>query len=113
MATPKIKRGDTYPPLVMTLNSINNLGEEEAVDLTNVTEVRIIIKSSAEALVLEGVDVENAEAGEISYSWEDGDTDIAGTYQVEAEVEWPEGVQTFPNEGYSTLIITPDLGGIR
>jgi hypothetical protein len=42
---------------------------------------------------------------------EPGDTDTAGTYWAEFEVTFGDGrVETYPNRGYLTVNIEPDLG---
>jgi hypothetical protein len=49
-------------------------------------------------------------AGEVSYSFSDGETDQAGPYKMEWRVEWQDGqTQTFPQDGYDELYIHEDV----
>jgi len=105
-----MKRGDTYPPLAINLTYIDDNNVSQPTDLRDST-VKIIIKTASFAIVLSGVTLFDGQNGKISYSWQAGDTDFSGTYDVEVEVNWPGGYQTFPNDSYGTLIIMPDLGG--
>ena len=47
----------------------------------------------------------------VKYEWQPGDTDTEGFYDAEFEVTYSDGtVETFPNRGFITVIISPDLG---
>jgi hypothetical protein len=51
------------------------------------------------------------EAGEVWMVWAPGETDAAGFYQAEFEVTYQDGKrETFPNNGYISLLIQNDLG---
>ena len=54
--------------------------------------------------------LKDADSGIVEYSWQAGDTDTAGTYYGEIEVTYADNtVETFPNNGYFTIIIKEDL----
>lgn len=99
-----VKTGDTHPPITATLTD-----SAGAVDLTTADSVRFVMKSGA--TVVEGAcTVTNAVAGEVEYDWAAGDTDVAGTYEVEFEVTWNVGeIETFPNDGYKEIELLADL----
>lgn len=107
-----IKQGDLMPPLVLTL-----LDGAARVDLTAAQWVRVRMskKTSLPPIVdaLATVHPDQSEdgghRGEVQYNWQQGDTDVAGTYLLEVEVMWPLGPQTFPAEGYGQVKITDDL----
>lgn len=103
----RIKTNDTGPKLAITL--------EDAL----LTPAKLLGSSArfhmkafgASSLKVDGpVTIENAFTGQISYSWQQGDTDTAGTYYGEIEVTYGDAtVETFPNNGYFTIIIKEDL----
>ena len=48
--------------------------------------------------------------GDVIYGWAAGNTGTAGLYLAEWEVTFSSGtVQTFPNDGYSLILIKPGL----
>ena len=100
-----MKRGDTYPPLVLVLSDENG-----PVDLTAANSVTVIVKTAASP-AMEFVGTVTAPlVGEVTYTWAAADTDTTGDYSVEAEVDWGvDGIQTFPNAGVETLTIGDDL----
>lgn len=56
------------------------------------------------------MDVIDEPNGIVEYVWALGDTDTAGTYQAEVEVEWPGGEpQTFPSRDYFSITVYADL----
>jgi hypothetical protein len=65
----------------------------------------------ASSLKIDAVaDIEDDINGIVEYSWQAGDTDTAGTYYGEIEVTYGDAtVETFPNNGYFTVIIKEDL----
>lgn len=51
--------------------------------------------------------------GYVSYEWQDGDTEVAGSYVAEWEVTFLDGeVETFPNGGHVDIAIEEHLGGV-
>lgn len=102
-----MKRGDTFPPLALTVTE-NAL----PLDLTAADTVKVIMKTDAGAALVFTAAVADAAAGEIEYEWQAGDTDTSGEYNLEVEIEWAAGgFQTVPNAEYDSLTIMDDLGG--
>ena len=103
----RIKTNDTSPKLSVTLtDALGNL-----IGLAGCT-ARFHMKAfGASSLKIDAVaDIEDAVNGIVEYSWQAGDTDTAGTYYGEIEVTYGDAtVETFPNNGYFTVIIKEDL----
>lgn len=75
-------------------------------DLTGTT-VRLLAKRGGTLTPLDAVIID-APAGKVGHTLT-GTLD-PGTYQVELEVTQGASIVTFPNDSYSTLTVTPDLG---
>jgi hypothetical protein len=107
MADLTIKQHDTWPPLRATLSDADG-----PVDLTTADTVRFIYKEPVGVTaVVRVTTVTAATDGKIEYEWVAGDTAVATTYNAEFEVTWGDGeITTFPNAGYFTFEVTPDLG---
>lgn len=100
MATFYIKQNDTRPALYAQL-----LQDGSVIDLTGCT-----VKLAIRGLPLRDVDITDAETGNVRYDWIAADTANAGIYEAEFEVTFPDGsVQTFPNNGYITIVITEEV----
>jgi hypothetical protein len=102
-----IKQGDLLPDIVMTA-----LDGDDPVSLTTALSARFIMRKGTEVIVDSPVSILNqmTNLGQVSYSWEAGDTDIVGTYKAELEIMWPlNKPQTFPAKGYMTVVIGDDL----
>lgn len=97
-----IKEGDTRPPLRAQL-----LEAGSAFNLTDHTvNIRIRRTDDDTLLVDGGTTIESNNRGMVSYSWNDGETDIAGTYLAEFSAIDQSGEQiTFPNGGYARIYI--------
>ena len=103
----RIKTNDTSPKLSVTLTDA--LGTP--IGLAGCA-ARFHMKAfGASSLKIDAVaDIEDAVNGIVEYSWQAGDTDTAGTYYGEIEVTYGDStVETFPNNGYFTVIIKEDL----
>ncbi len=103
----RIKTNDTSPKLSVTLTDA--LGNP--IGLAGCT-ARFHMKAfGASSLKIDAVaDIEDVVNGIVEYSWQAGDTDTAGTYYGEIEVTYGDAtVETFPNNGYFTIIIKEDL----
>jgi hypothetical protein len=103
-----LKRGDTKPDLVITV-------EDDAATFQLVSSWRVLIRRGANEIFEDGApDVEISPdhlTAVITHLWDPAETDTVGTLQVEAEAAWPDGaVQTFPPNGYATVKISQDLG---
>lgn len=103
----KIKTNDTSPKLTVDLSdasgaAVNLLGSTARFHMKKYGDTSLKIDASA--------DITNAAGGRVEYSWASGDTDTAGTYYGEIEVTYGDlTVETFPNNGYFTIIIQEDL----
>lgn len=110
MADITIKRGDTYPPLVLGLSDANGV-----INLTGVSEVRLLIKDSTPpntTVTTGALSISNAALGQVTYNWELDDLLAIGVYNCEVEINWSGSLwQTVPNNGYFTLQVGADLGG--
>ena len=104
-----IRQHDRLPILAATLTDATGA----AVDLTTATAVRFHLKTqngNGATPINQAAAVVNASAGQVSYSWASGDTDVAGAYNAEFEVTWADGrLSTFPNLGYIAVVVTKDL----
>lgn len=110
-----IKQNDRLPEI----ESILLDGNGDVVAIPDGVTVRFIMLSfdddpgdtplvDAEATVVDG------DAGHVKYQWQDGDTDEAGVYRAEWELQY-SGVRlgTWPNNRYMKIKITADLGGVE
>ncbi len=103
----RIKTNDTSPKLAVTLEDA--LGNP--VGLAGCA-ARFHMKAfGASSLKVDALaDIYDEDSGIVDYAWQAGDTDTAGTYYGEIEVTYADNtVETFPNNGYFTIIITQDL----
>lgn len=103
----RIKTNDTSPKLAVTLEDA--LGNP--IGLAGCS-ARFHMKAfGASSLKIDAVaSIAEFEDGTVEYSWQAGDTDTAGTYYGEIEVTYADNVvETFPNNGYFTIIIKEDL----
>lgn len=110
MADITMKRGDTYPNLVLALHDDNG-----PINLSGATQVRLLLKNATppnQAITLGPLSVTGATTGEVTYVWELDDLLDVGVYQGEVEVTWSAGkYQTLPHDTYFTLQVVADLGG--
>lgn len=103
----EIKRGDRRPTwrVNLTANGV-------PVDLTGALAVRFTMDTAAggASIVRQPMTVVNAVNGLVEYAWAAGETNNAGNYNAEVEVEWTVGVfTTFPSKGYFLISIYEDL----
>lgn len=97
-----IKQNDTSPAIRQELTS-----DGEVVDLSGAS-VSFIMEGKFDRTA----SIVDAAAGLVSYSWQAGDTATAGEFRSEWEVTFSDGkVETFPNAGYITIDIRPELDG--
>lgn len=104
----RIKTNDTSPKLAVTLEDANG----NAIDIIGNNGVRFHMKAfGATSLKVDApMTVRDAEIGAVQYPWVASDTDTAGTYYGEVEVTYADNtVETFPNNGYFTVIVKEDL----
>lgn len=133
MATFTIKRGDTAPPLEISLSIAGTSPKEYWKDAddrpdnrnnpTEIFQVRFIMRGADNKIV--GATLSNNYTGiaqpyndgnktVLTYYWKAGDTAVAGTYQGEFEVIYGSSSgkkRTFPSTAGDTLVInvTADL----
>ena len=89
---------------------------DSAHDISVADSVRVVVRHpDADEPLIDRVaeildDGTEAKRGQVKLTWQAGDTDMSGIYQVEVEVFWSAGRgQTFPGAGYQKLKISPDL----
>lgn len=101
-----IKQNDTAPSVEAVLK--NSAGT--AVDLTGAT-VNFHMKDLGGTVVVDAAaSVTDASGGTVQYDWDAADTDTAGTFYAEFEVEYPDGtIETFPNTGSVAVKIVKEL----
>jgi hypothetical protein len=100
--------GDSLPAVDTTLTDSTGA----PIDLTSATGV-------AFHMALAGSDVLTVDSpaamsdtptdGTVTYSWDDTDTSVPGTYLASFVVSYPGGNQTFPTEGYLSILVQPNL----
>lgn len=102
----EIKRNDRRPRWRVQLTENGN-----PADLTGAVGARFIMKSSTALKVnRQPMAIINAATGVVEYAWGATDTDTAGDFNAEVEVDWGAGeTQTFPSKGYFAISITGDL----
>lgn len=107
-----IKNGDTAPAYVVDLQEDVDT-TPVAIDLTDASSVTLKMRTTGTTGAPDltaAMDVTTAASGRCTYEWQAGDTATAGTYDVEFEIAWSDGtVETVPNSGYLTIIVTDDL----
>lgn len=109
MADRTMKKGDTWPPLWVTLRYTNDLGSVVPYDLTVASRVSLVMKCTPTIFAATMV-IASALGGRCNYPWVAGDTDGVGDWQTEFEILWSSGKEeTAPNSGTRTLTIEEDL----
>lgn len=101
-----IKQNDTSPAIQATLKDYGG----NPVNLVGAT-VNFHMKSFEGTVKVNGpMTVTSGIGGVVTYFWQEGDTDTAGTYYAEFEVTYSDlAVETFPNNGSVAITITPEL----
>lgn len=98
-----IKQGDTAPPYAAVLEV-----DGVPVDLTGAT-VKFLMERNR-ANVVDAAATIGAGDGEVSYAWQEGDTDVPGTYLAEWEVTFSDDtIRTFPSNGYSKIKVLREV----
>jgi hypothetical protein len=107
-----LKTGDTEPNLVATLYKDNGNPYDLSAGtptvefaLAEANESTLVVDSDTNA----SVSITDAANGEVSYSWQAGDTDTKGTYEGEFRVDDSNGATSFPNRGTFTVHIEEGL----
>jgi len=98
-----LKQGDLYPPLRIDTNADVTGATSKVAKLRKVHGTTV----STKTLTTSG----DPTQGILEYTWVAGDTDVPGTYQVEAIVTFAGGaIQRFPQRSYLEVIIRPKVG---
>ena len=113
MDTFKVKTGDLEPALTLQL-----LSDGQPVSIHQAMNATVVVRAQRGATTpkvrRQGTILDQNTAqtrGLVKLVWQPGDTDTAGTYYVEVEIEWTAGrKQTFPGDGYALMNIEADLG---
>lgn len=108
-----IKQDDTLPEIQATL--LDSSTPAQPVGLGGCS-VRFIMtnKATLQVQVDEPAEIVDAGLGVVKYVWQPNDTSVAGTFNGEFEVEFPDlRLETFPNDKYIQIKVKPDLGGIQ
>lgn len=104
----EIKRNDRRPRFRVQLTQ-----DGVPADLTGNAAVRFTLtdaSTSAIKINKAAMSVVDAPTGVVEYVWAATDTDTAGTYNAEVEVDWGTSItQTFPTKGYFVVTIYADL----
>ena len=129
MATFTMKRGDTAPAIEIALSKVGTEPREywdgsvekpDGVNQREIQQVRFILRDNAQNIIgsnstqnYTGIGTFRTESGKtiLAYSWAEGDTAIAGTYNAEFEVIFenatggPGKKRTFPSSSGDTLVV--------
>ncbi len=106
-----IRQGDLLPAFEAVLRDRNG-----PVDLTGAVvrfHARDVVRRSLaiDAVARVAPDQAGADRGRVFYDWAPTDTRSPGEFDAELEVTFLSGrIQTFPNDGYVRVRITPELG---
>jgi hypothetical protein len=97
-----IKQGDLYPPLVIDTNANVTGATSLVAKMRKVHGTTVITKTLTATDAVNGI---------LSYTWVAPDTDVPGTYLVEAIVTFAGGaIQRFPQRSYLEVVIRPKVG---
>lgn len=102
-----LKRGDTRTAIQAIL--LEPAGTP--VDLTNASVRFHMVDHRGVLRISKTIDIIDAVRGMVRVVFEPGETAAAGLYRAEFAVIFPDGrKETYPNHGYVTVHIVPDLG---
>jgi hypothetical protein len=103
-----IKVGDRFPVLVTTLKNADG----SAMDLTG-TKVKFFMRwpdrPDTPIIGGDGSLVDNPTGGKVKYEWKPGDTNRGGLYQGEWRVDYSDGRQTVPNNGFMEIRVMENI----
>lgn len=99
-----LRQGDTSPAITGVLKD----AADQVVSLVGATVTFRAALVADPTVTIEGAaTVDDAPGGEVSYGWQDGDTDTPGDWLAEWRADFGGGtVMTFPNGGYVRIRIT-------
>ncbi|MCB9415415.1 MAG: hypothetical protein H6526_09025 [Actinobacteria bacterium] len=100
-----MKQGDLEPDFDPVLYDPGG----QPYDLSTATSVKVTCYQAG-ASVFTSRTASGNSSGQVNMPWVSGDTDDQGEMLLEVEVEWSSGrIQTFPDNGYFIVNVTPDL----
>lgn len=102
----KIKRNDTLPALKLSIISTDRLGSKTGYDLTNVTGATFTMiedKCKCPKVFSQEAQIVCYTGGTVQYNWQAVDTDTAGTYWGEFELNFSDGGR----------LSVPQMGGVK
>lgn len=108
-----IKRNDRRPSLTAQFFQADGV---TPLDLSSAASVSMVVRPTGAGIddapkFKSSCTVVNSATGQISYTWNSGDTDTAGTFDYEFEITWASGItQTIPADTYFTLVVVDDIG---
>ena len=108
MSTLYTKQGDRRPDPQATLA----WPDTTAIDLSTAGSVTFKMRptGTTSGVISHAGTIATAASGIVGFAWQAGDTATVGTYDQEWEIGWGAGtVQTVPNYGWNTVIISDDL----
>lgn len=103
-----IKRNDTSPAILYQLDPAVSLGNATVVFNMRAADA----KPADPNTIARGTGyVHSLDPPVVGYEWQEGDTDVSGTFKAEFEVTNIDGsVESWPNRKYITVKIEDDLG---
>jgi len=107
MADFTIKQNDDSPAFERTLSDSSGT----VINLTGSTvRFHLYDQTKDTAKIDAAATITDAANGVVVYTWAAGDTDTVGWYWGEFEVTYSDTtVETFPNSGYISVKVTPEL----
>ncbi len=105
----RIKQGDQRPKFVVVLYDDFGEPSQAVVDLTDASSAVFNMRHESGAVIIDGVaaDITNDVGGEVTYTWDVGDTAEVGFYQAEVEITWTDTLpETWPNKGFWWIEVT-------
>jgi len=103
----QFKKGDQADPYTAQLKDANG-----PVDITGNKRVQFYMKNRKTGnKKIEGktVNVLNASEGRVEYEWDSEDVDTAGVFEAEIVVEFTNGDETWPSNGFKSIKIGEDI----
>jgi hypothetical protein len=101
-----LKRGDTRTCIRAVLKNTAGV----PVDLTGCRVDFCMAPLGRTAVIDRKAHIQDAATGEVWQVWAPGETDTAGVYRAEFQVQYSDGrKETFPNDGYISVRILDDI----
>lgn len=105
-----IKQNDIKPWFVVALKDDFDT-TPTTVPLTTASSVLFNMRTAAGSVVISRGSAAGAGSatGIVEYRWGSADTALVGAFQAEVEVMWPDGSETYPNDGYWDVTVVDDI----